>query len=46
MSIAFESGFGDLSTFNNRFRGIFGVNPTAYRATVASAAGARRSRRH
>jgi len=32
-SIAFENGFGDLSTFNSRFRSIFGVSPTGYRAT-------------
>jgi len=25
--IAFDSGFGDLSTFNGRFRGVFGVTP-------------------
>ena len=31
-SIAFEAGFGDLSTFNNRFRVDFGVSPSAYRA--------------
>lgn len=31
-SIAFEVGFGDLSTFNNRFRADFGVSPSAYRA--------------
>ncbi len=36
-SIAFESGFGDLSTFNNQFRRIFGVSPTAYRSAIASA---------
>jgi AraC family transcriptional regulator len=29
--IAFETGFGDLSTFNGRFREVFGVSPTAYR---------------
>jgi AraC-like DNA-binding protein len=29
--IAFETGFGDLSTFNGRFRGVFGMSPTAYR---------------
>ena len=29
--IAFEAGFGDLSTFNGRFRQVFGVSPTAYR---------------
>jgi AraC-like DNA-binding protein len=34
-SIAFENGFGDLSTFNSRFRGIFGVSPTAYRSAFA-----------
>ncbi len=31
-SIAFEAGFGDLSTFNNRFRAVFGMSPSAYRA--------------
>ncbi|HMA72693.1 MAG TPA: AraC family transcriptional regulator [Xanthobacteraceae bacterium] len=30
-TIAFESGFGDLSTFNGRFRDMFGMNPTVYR---------------
>jgi AraC-like DNA-binding protein len=30
-AIAFESGFGDLSTFNGRFRDVFGMSPTAYR---------------
>lgn len=30
-SIAFEAGFGDLSTFNSRFRGVFGLSPSAYR---------------
>lgn len=30
---ALEAGFGDLSTFNARFRARFGVNPTAFRAT-------------
>ena len=34
-SIAFENGFGDLSTFNSRFRSIFGVSPTAYRSAFA-----------
>jgi AraC-like DNA-binding protein len=29
--IAFETGFGDLSTFNGRFRELFGMSPTAYR---------------
>jgi len=29
--IAFEAGFGDLSTFNRRFRGIMGTAPGAYR---------------
>jgi AraC family transcriptional regulator len=30
-AIAFDAGFGDLSTFNGRFRNVFGVSPTAYR---------------
>jgi AraC-like DNA-binding protein len=30
-SIAFEEGFGDLSTFNRRFRGVFGVPPQEFR---------------
>jgi AraC-like DNA-binding protein len=29
--IAFKTGFGDLSTFNNRFRDVFGMSPRAYR---------------
>jgi AraC family transcriptional regulator len=31
-SIAFAAGFGDLSTFNGRFREVFGTTPGAYRA--------------
>jgi AraC-like DNA-binding protein len=31
-AIAYEAGFGDLSTFNNRFRALFGTAPTKYRA--------------
>ncbi|HUC16380.1 MAG TPA: AraC family transcriptional regulator [Acetobacteraceae bacterium] len=30
-TIAFEAGFGDLSTFNARFRNLFGVSPRAFR---------------
>lgn len=30
-AIAFETGFGDLSTCNNRFRETFGTSPTAFR---------------
>ena len=30
-SIAFDAGFGDLSTFNHRFRDLFGMSPVAYR---------------
>jgi AraC family transcriptional regulator len=30
-TIAFETGFGDLSTFNGRFRDMFGMSPTVYR---------------
>src|SRR5260370_34459174 len=29
---AFETGFGDLSTFNGRFRDVFGMSPTVYRS--------------
>jgi AraC family transcriptional regulator len=35
LAIALDSGFGDLSTFNNRFRATFGVTPTQYRASAA-----------
>lgn len=31
-SIAYDCGFGDLSTFNRRFRRVLGASPTAYRA--------------
>ena len=30
-AIAYEAGFGDLSTFNRRFRRITGLSPSAYR---------------
>ena len=30
-ALAYDAGFGDLSTFNNRFRKVFGVSPRAYR---------------
>jgi AraC family transcriptional regulator len=30
-AIAFASGFGDLSTFNNRFRDLFGMSPRVFR---------------
>jgi len=30
-AIAFDAGFGDLSTFNRRFRQVIGVSPTACR---------------
>jgi AraC family transcriptional regulator len=32
LDIALDSGFGDLSTFNHRFRATFGRTPTQYRA--------------
>jgi AraC family transcriptional regulator len=31
-AIAFDAGFGDLSTFNARFRATFGMTPTAFRS--------------
>ena len=31
-TIAFDAGFGDLSTFNRRFRRVMGCSPGAYRA--------------
>jgi AraC-like DNA-binding protein len=31
-AIAYETGFGDLSTFNARFRETFGISPTAFRS--------------
>ena len=33
LDIALDSGFGDLSTFNHRFRATFGLTPTQYRAS-------------
>jgi AraC family transcriptional regulator len=30
-SIAFDAGFGDLSTFNHRFRAVFGASPSVFR---------------
>jgi AraC family transcriptional regulator len=30
-TIALEAGFGDLSSFNKRFRGLFGMTPLAHR---------------
>ncbi|MBP6013612.1 MAG: helix-turn-helix transcriptional regulator [Alphaproteobacteria bacterium] len=33
-AIAFDAGFGDLSTFNNRFRDLFGATPTKFRAAA------------
>lgn len=35
-AIAFESGFGDLSTFNARFRRTFGMTPTAFRCRAGT----------
>jgi AraC-like DNA-binding protein len=31
-AIAYDAGFGDLSTFNSRFRDLFGASPTKFRA--------------
>jgi AraC family transcriptional regulator len=33
LSVALDSGFGDLSTFNARFRATFGTTPSKYRST-------------
>ena len=33
LDVALDSGFGDLSTFNKRFRATFGLTPTQYRAS-------------
>lgn len=35
LEIALDAGFGDLSTFNHRFRFAFGVAPSQYRASFA-----------
>jgi AraC family transcriptional regulator len=35
-AIAFDTGFTDLSTFNARFRDVFGESPTAYRRREAA----------
>ena len=35
IAIALEAGFGDLSTFNARFRVIFGTTPSKYRGASA-----------
>ena len=33
IAVALDAGFGDLSTFNSRFRATFGLTPTQYRAS-------------
>jgi AraC-like DNA-binding protein len=38
-AIAFDEGFGDLSTFNHRFRRVMGVSPRAYRAQARGSTG-------
>ncbi len=35
ITIALEAGFGDISTFNARFRAIFGTTPSKYRGALA-----------
>lgn len=34
-TVAFDAGFGDLSTFNRHFRALFGKSPRAYRARLS-----------
>ena len=34
-AIAYDAGFGDLSTFNSRFRDVFGASPTKFREKAA-----------
>lgn len=36
-SIAFDAGFGDLSTFNRRFKRVMGATPLAYRLAAGGA---------
>jgi AraC family transcriptional regulator len=36
-SIAYDAGFGDLSTFNRRFRRVMGASPSAYRRGMVPA---------
>lgn len=43
-AIAFDSGFGDLSTFNRRFRAQFGESPRAFRRRYGRAAQQRQDR--
>ncbi len=43
-TIAFEAGFGDLSTFNARFRDLFGKSPSAFRRSGQADQSPRRSR--
>lgn len=33
-AVAYDAGFGDLSTFNNRFRALFGAAPTKFRTSA------------
>lgn len=33
-SVALDCGFGDLSTFNRRFRAVFGVSPRRFRSAT------------
>jgi len=40
-AVAFDAGFGDLSTFNARFRAVFGASPTRYRRACLQVPGPR-----
>lgn len=38
-TVAFAAGFGDLSTFNRRFRRTFGTSPSGFRARASRSSG-------
>ena len=46
LAVALDSGFGDLSTFNARFRATFGTTPSKYRAHPSVLRGPERRGHH